>query len=155
MKQRQREENAGGARLERAGTLRGAPTGTIRAEVDGEDVVAEAGDVFQLRQVSLQRAAGQSRFIKRSHKSKHEGVQTGGPAHTHAYANTGGSVDARLKGQSRASLFPRALSNNRCGTAFPKWVTGHQKDTKAPPRTICRRSSLRIPAGRRGDSGTP
>lgn len=63
-----------------------ALTGTIGAEVNCEDVVAEACDVVQLGQVSLQRAAGQTGFVERSHKAKHEGVQTGGPTQT--YANT-------------------------------------------------------------------
>lgn len=68
VKSRQEEGNADGV------------TGAIRAEVEREDAVAEARDVLQLCQVSLQGAAGQSRFVERSHKAKHEGVQTGGPA---------------------------------------------------------------------------
>lgn len=74
---------------------RSALTGAIRAEVNCEDVVAEACDVIQLGQVSLQRAAGQTGFVKRSHKAKHEGVQTGGP--TQIYANTSSSVNTHLK----------------------------------------------------------
>lgn len=72
-----------------------ALTGRIWAEVNCQDVVAEARDVFQLSQVSLQRAAGQSRFVKRSHEAKHKGVQTGGPTQT--YANTNGSATTHLK----------------------------------------------------------
>lgn len=51
-----------------------APTGTIWAEVNCEDVVAEACDVIQLCEVSLQGAAGQTGFVKWSHKAKHKGV---------------------------------------------------------------------------------
>lgn len=75
-----------------------ALTGTTGAEVNCEDVVAEARDVFQLCEVSLQGAAGQSRLVKRSHKAKHEGVQTGGPTQT--YANANGSANAHLKQDS-------------------------------------------------------
>lgn len=54
----------------------------VRAEVNSEDVVAEACDVLELSEVTLQRAAGETGFVKRSHKSKHKGVQTGWPTDT-------------------------------------------------------------------------
>lgn len=66
----------------------------IWAEVNCEDVVAEACDVIQLCEVSLQRAAGQRGFVKWSHKAKHESVQTGGPAQM--YTNTSSSVNTHL-----------------------------------------------------------
>jgi len=66
-------------------------TGAVRAEVDGEDVVTEAGEVPQLPEVALQRAAGQTGFVDRSHEAKHKGVQTGRPTNTrmnYAHAET-------------------------------------------------------------------
>lgn len=53
----------------------------VGAEVERQDVVAEACDIFQLSEVALQGAAGQAGLVKRSHKAKHEGVQAGRPAH--------------------------------------------------------------------------
>lgn len=51
-------------------------TRMVRAEVDCEDVVTKACDIIQLSEVALQRAAGESSFVKWSHKTKHKGVQT-------------------------------------------------------------------------------
>lgn len=59
-------------------------TGTVRAEIDCKNVVAEACDVVQLSQVALQRAAGKTGFVKWSHKTINEGVQTGRPTDTNA-----------------------------------------------------------------------
>jgi hypothetical protein len=58
----------------------GRLTGLAAAEVDGEDVVDEAGEVGQLAQVALQGTAGQSRLVERSHEAKHEGIQARRPA---------------------------------------------------------------------------
>lgn len=55
----------------------------LRAEIESEDVVAEARDVLQLFEVTLQSATGETDFVKWSHKTKHKGVQTGRPAHGH------------------------------------------------------------------------
>lgn len=55
----------------------------LRAEIESEDVIAEARDVLQLFEVTLQSTTGETGFVKWSHKTKHEGVQTGRPAHTH------------------------------------------------------------------------
>lgn len=49
----------------------------VRAEVDCEDVVTEACEVIQLSEVALQRAAGETGFVKWSYKTKHKGVQAG------------------------------------------------------------------------------
>lgn len=57
-------------------------TRVVRAEVDCEDVVAEVRDVIQLSEVALQRAAGETGFVKWSHKTKHKGVQAGRPTNT-------------------------------------------------------------------------
>lgn len=54
-------------------------TRLIWAEVDGEDVVTKAREVFQLPEVALQRHAGKVCFVQRGHKTKHKGIQTGGP----------------------------------------------------------------------------
>lgn len=63
-------------------------TGTVRAEVDGEDVVAEARDVIQLSEVALQGAAGETGFVQWSHKTKHKGVQAGRPTNTNVRTQT-------------------------------------------------------------------
>lgn len=52
----------------------------VGAEVERQDVVAEARDVLQLSEVALQGAAGQTGLVKRSHEAEDEGVQAGGPA---------------------------------------------------------------------------
>ncbi len=54
-------------------------TRVVRAEVDCEDVVTEACEVIQLSEVALQRAAGETGFVKWCHKTKRKGVQTGRP----------------------------------------------------------------------------
>lgn len=54
-------------------------TRLIRTEVDRQDVVTKACEVFQLSEVALQRAAGKVCFVERCHKTKHEGIQTGWP----------------------------------------------------------------------------
>lgn len=53
----------------------------VRAEIECEDVVTEACEVFQLSEVALQGAAGKTDFVKRSHKTKHKGIQAGRPTH--------------------------------------------------------------------------
>lgn len=63
------------------------------AEVNCKDVVTEACDVIQLLKVPLQGAAGQTGFVKRSHKAKHKGVQTGGPTQMHP--NTSSPVNTQ------------------------------------------------------------
>lgn len=64
-------------------------TRVVRAEVDCEDVVTEACEVIQLSEVALQRAAGETGFVKWSYKTKHKGVQAGWPTNTkHVYKNT-------------------------------------------------------------------
>lgn len=49
----------------------------VGAEIERQDVVAEARDIFQLSEVALQGAAGKTGLVKWSHKAKHEGVQAG------------------------------------------------------------------------------
>ena len=57
-------------------------TWTVGVEVESEDVVTEACEVVQLLEVALQRAAGETRFVKWRQKAKHKGVQTGWPTNT-------------------------------------------------------------------------
>lgn len=53
----------------------------VGAEIERQDVVAEARDIFQLSEVALQGAAGKTGLVKWSHETKHEGIQAGRPAH--------------------------------------------------------------------------
>lgn len=52
-------------------------TRVVRTEVNCKDGVTEAHEVIQLSEVALQRAAGKTGFMERSHETKYKGIQTG------------------------------------------------------------------------------
>jgi len=62
-------------------------TRMIRTEVDCKNVVTEVCEVIQQSDVALQRAAGKAGFVKRGHKTKHKGIQTGWPTITNPNVN--------------------------------------------------------------------
>lgn len=62
-------------------------TRVVQAEVDCEDIVTEACDVLQLFEMALQTAPRKTGFLKRSNKTKDEGIQTSWPMITNTRRN--------------------------------------------------------------------
>lgn len=101
----------------------------VGAEVERQDVVAEARDVLQLSEVALQGAAGQTGLVKRSHEAEDEGVQAGGPA------------------RQRTRLF-------KVDSSVCDGLKTLKTFKKKPKLTCCQRRSWLIPVDVRADSGT-